>query len=303
MPTPSPAPTPVPGREPAPTPPVAVAPAPLPGPSVAAPPPVTGPSPSLSAPVEGAGAWSGYSLAAILGVMAGAALFGLAWFLLRRRRRSSPAAMDALPFVEPAEVAGVPPEEPPVAPRPAPAPPAALPPLPASPASDTRAQIEFDLVAMRAGTNAGSLSADIELVIGNAGLADAHDVRLFLSLITASERQNAELTAIFEGAAGQPVVAPFALAIGREEAIRATVSIPLDRANRIPLEGREMVVPIVAIRVAYRWGERGEGMTAHSFVLGVEPPGLGKMRPIWVDGGARMFDRIAVRPNGLPLRR
>ena len=165
-----------------------------------------------------------------------------------------------------------------------------------------RPWLEFDFQPRRAGTNLMSAAIDFELIVRNIGRVPACDVRVQVSLLNASAQQDARLRTIFETPIEKPAIAPFALDPAAEAAFSAMAMLPLQTIEPIMLSDRPMFAPLVAINAVYDWGEGAIGQAAVAMLLGIDKSSeggeaeAGKMAPIWLDRGPRMFTGIAQRP-------
>ena len=79
--------------------------------------------------------------------------------------------------------------------------------------------------------------------------------------------------------------------------------MPKDEVRSIEVQGRTIFVPIVAINVAYDWGEgenAGSGRTSMSWLVGREPDKPSdKMGPFRLDLGPRVYRSVGQRPTQL----
>lgn len=148
-------------------------------------------------------------------------------------------------------------------------------------------------------------TVEFDLAVRNIGSVTAEDVRVLVQLLTANPEQNAQLNAVFGRPADQPILAPFALQPADTARVSAMGTLASDKINRITLEGREMFVPIMAVRAVYGWaGAAGApGSTANAYILGVGRDGQEKMQPLWLGATPRMMDRIIHRLHEIGIRR
>ncbi len=176
--------------------------------------------------------------------------------------------------------------------------------LPSEPAAeplttvvDDRAHLSVALRPTRAGLNLISATAECEITLVNIGGAMAENVRATLRLMSARVGQDAELAAFYADAGGRPATPAFSLAPGEERRFRAVTALPHDAIHSIDAAGRPMFVPLVALSVRYR-DDEGPRRVGQAFMLGVDQSGSAKLAPFWLDGPARSYDSVAVRPRG-----
>ena len=337
--TPRPTPAPV-GATPAPRTPSIAAPDSNPSPDAVtvdlpppAPPPLTpdaslvpAPDPVADAPSAAAGqgtAWWPW-LAALLAVALGA---GFWW---RRRRHdggeryatdqpetgalvATPVAAPVLPRTAPSPApTPTAPRQAPRAPVPAPVqPPTPAPapaPTPAPPAPDgifssrLKPALAFELVPLRAETDAAEGAAlTFDLIVINQGSAPARDVLIEVTLINAGAQVDAEIGRFFLQPPGSgerlPQIAPMA-----RVSLRTRVAVSAANLAPLVVEGRKLLVPMVAINAAYRWSG-GELTDSSSFLVGRGEADEGKMAPFRLDLGARSWSGLGARLHSTGLQR
>lgn len=256
--------------------------------------PIPEPAPAVEAvvppPVEtGWPAW----LVPLLAVGAGA-LAALAFALLRRRRSSG----DGLIAEEPVPL---PVPEPSPNPRPAvePAGPQFLDRPVVTPG---RAWIGLSVAPRRAGLNAATFAADLSVTIRNDGDAPAKGIRVGIAILGAERDQDATLADHYEDPIDRLLAQPFDLAPGESREIRQLVTVARDDLSGMTIGGRQMMIPVVALRVDYDT-PADEGRSGAAFTLGIVRDGAEKLQPFWLDSSGRMFDRVDARPYGPLLAR
>ena len=302
----------------------------LPPPSVvpvvpdASPTPLPAPEPPSEPPLaanDSPSSWWPW-LAALLALGLGAA------FLWARRQRSGRerlaadnAELGALVATPPAPpkplpraARPVPPPQSPIpdAARPLPQPPRApAPPPPVAPpapvsggivASGLKPKIEFELVPIQAETDNGEGAAlTVDIILINRGSAPARDVLVEAQLINAGAQVDAEVGRYFTQPPGTgqriAVIPPMASA-----AVKVRLEVPGDKLAPLVIEGRKLLVPMVAINAFYRWSG-GELADSSSFLVGRGEADGGKMAPFRLDQGARSWSGLAARLHSSGLQR
>ena len=268
--------------------------APLPAEAAPAPgldlPAAPAPAPAAEAPAaaeEGAD----WVFPAMALAFAGLAIF--AFLVLSRRRRATPAAHGA--DAGAAAAAAPPRPVPQLGPNGRPVKPVRTPaPVPAV-ASGPRAWIELSIKADRAAATDKEALIQYELRLENAGEAVAGNLRISAKMFNATAEQ--DIAAFFKAPlhekSGSPhvVVKP-----GGDLRLGGQVSMPLDEVRQIELQGRRLFIPVVAISVAYDWGENGAGRTSKSWIVGTQPQQEAeKMGAFRLDLGPRIYRSVGQR--------
>ena len=162
--------------------------------------------------------------------------------------------------------------------------------------------LAFELVPLRAETDAAEGAALIfDLIIVNQGSAPARDVLVEAKLINAGPQVDAEVGRFFMQPAGTgdrlPIIGPMERASLK---IRVSASAP----NLAPLvvDGRKLLVPMIAINAFYRWSG-GELSESSSFLVGRGGAEGGKMAPFRLDLGARSWSQLGARLHSNGLQR
>jgi len=222
-----------------------------------------------------------------------------ALFLYRRRARPAYAGTGGQQFA--LEVPASPPAQ---APAPAPPPPAApLPPAAAGGvvASSLRPWIDLEFHPERVVVDAAVATLEFSLVIVNSGAAVARDVLVEATMLNASAGQDQRIASFFANPVGQgetiPTVAPF-----QRLEVRSSTPVRLDQLEALEIEGRSLLVPIVALNALYRWGGSSRGQTSVSHLIGKDTGG-DKLAPLRLDLGPRVFRALASRAHRLGVRR
>ena len=252
--------------------------------------PALAPAPASQA-TEGAG-WL-WPLAALL-------VAGLAIFLFLRLSRNAGTRREAFAGV-PAERESLPEAAPPAAPKPVakPALPAATAakarPAPAPVAEGPRPWLELSIRADRAAATETEALIQYDLLLDNAGDETARNIRISAKLFNAGAE--GDIHAFFQAPlhekSGSPhiVVEP-----GKGIRLGGQVSLPLAEVRQIEVQGRRLFIPMVAISVAYDWGESGRGRTSKSWLVGRESePAAEKMGAFRLDLGPRIYRSVGQR--------
>ena len=159
-----------------------------------------------------------------------------------------------------------------------------------------RAGITLALRPIRAGFNMLSATVEAELTVANMGDAAAADIRVALVLLSAHADQGAEIADHYARPIVRPAIPAFALAPGEMRVARVVVALPRDAIRPLTAGSRPMFVPVVAANCRYA-SEEGTAQTVQSFVIGIERADAAKLAPFWLDQPARMYERVAARPN------
>lgn len=249
-------------------------------------------APSLS-PGSGFTAWP-WLLAAIA-----LALGGL--FLWRSRSRHALESYAAGPQVD----AFVAPERPAPAPAPRPkapppvAPPRAEAPPPAAPApfgvvsTRLRPKLELEFTPLRCVVDDDRVTVDFELGLTNNGSAPARAVLIEASMFNAGPAQDQAIGAFFANpvAKGERIAA---IAPLKRIAVRSQVVAPRANVQLFKVEGREMLIPLIAFNALYGWSG-GEAQSSSAYLLGRDTHSE-KLAPLRADLGARQFVDLGSRP-------
>ena len=163
-----------------------------------------------------------------------------------------------------------------------------------------RPWIELQLTPGRVIVDGEKVSLEFEMTLFNSGSAPARDIVVEGSLFNAGPAQDQQIAAFFESPVGQgnrlPLLAPL-------QRLAIPSAVTLSRAQLIPLEieGRSLLVPLVAFNALYRWGS-SNGQTSASYLVGKETHGA-KLAPFRLDLGPRIFRGLAAREYELRVRR
>lgn len=166
--------------------------------------------------------------------------------------------------------------------------------------AEQRARIELVFTPEHAGATDAEASVNFSLAIRNTGKVPARDVRIDGRMVSAGERQNAELTAFFAAAFERGLFPPQVIPPGRELLYKGIVTLPRERVHPIQVQGRSIFVPVVAFNALYEWGEGQRGQTAKSWMVGRRPETpSARMAPFRLDLGPRIYHNVAQRRHDL----
>jgi len=261
--------------------------------------PVAPPAASLLATDSG-GSWMPWLFALLL-VAAGAALY-----FWRQRSADRPAYAGRVEelVAPPAAPAPATPRaaQPAPAPRPAPAPAPAPPP----PRSDgiisarLRPWLEIEFGATRAVVTDDAATVHFDVTLYNSGGAPARDVRVEGRMFNAGPDQDRELGIFFERPAVEVAPIPEIAPLSRIE-LKSAVALSRDEVKEYEVDGRKLFVPILGFNAHYRYGS-SHGQTSASFIVGRGGDDGGKMAPIRLDLGPRIFRGLSARQHSVGVR-
>jgi len=258
-----------------------------------------GASPTASLPAtDESGSWMPWVFALLL--LAG----GAGLYLWRHRSVAKPAYAGGA-RVE--DLVATPAAVPPVAPRmaqPAPSPVRAPAPAPTRPdgivSTRLRPWIDIEFGATRAVVTDDTATVHFDIVLYNSGSAPARDVLVEGQLFNAGPDQDRELGIFFERPAVkiEPIaeIAPLA----RVE-MKSAVALSRAEVKEYEVEGRKLFVPILGFNAHYRYGTN-HGQTSASFIVGRGGDDGGKMAPIRLDLGPRVFRGLGARQHIVGVR-
>ena len=138
----------------------------------------------------------------------------------------------------------------------------------------------------------------VELVISNRGSAPARDVTVEALLVNADAAVNAAVGNFFRAPAGGDPVAM----IKPMGSIRVTMRVGAQASSLAPIavEGRRLLVPVVAVNAHYR-GSGAMLTESVSFIIGRGDAEAEKLAPFRLDLGARRWTGLAARPHSSGL--
>ena len=190
---------------------------------------------------------------------------------------------------------------PPPRPAPAPVPAPTPPPIPGGIVSQgLRPEIELVFTPLSVAVDdAGTAMVVFELIVHNMGGAPARDVLVEAGMFNAGPQQDELIGKFFANPLAQgdriPMIAPMSH-IG----VRSRVSIPADRLDAVEVEGRKLLVPLVAFNMLYRWSG-GETQRSASFLIGRGDNDAPKLAPFSLDRGSRAWGDVAARSHSSGL--
>lgn len=145
----------------------------------------------------------------------------------------------------------------------------------------------------------GTAVVVFDLVVHNQGSAPARDVLVEAGMFNASPDQDTKIGTFFANPRVEgdriPVIAPQ----GRV-GVRSRVSIPGEMFSPVEMEGRKLLVPLVAFNALYRWSG-GEKQRSASFLVGRGNNDEPKLAPFALDRGSRAWGDVAARTHSTGL--
>lgn len=233
-----------------------------------------------------------------------------AWYFLRQRPRESYAGAGGIDLFErtPAPPPSPAPAPPRPAAQPAPVPRAANPaPQPAPQPVSTglvstrlRPWIEIEFVPTRAIVDGEKAAVQFELSLLNSGNAPARGILVEASLFNAGPSQDQQIGAFFQRPPGEGDRIPL---IGPLQRVTLTPTVVLPRSSIVPIEmeGRQLLVPMIAFNAVYTWSA-GAGQSSASYLIGKATDGE-KLAPFRLDIAPRIYRNLSARQHELRLRK
>jgi len=161
-------------------------------------------------------------------------------------------------------------------------------------ASRLKPELSFELNPIRAETDTAEGAAlTFDLIIFNHGSAPARDVLIEAQLINSSPQVDAKVRRFFAQPAGSGERLPLIAPMGRVS-VRTRIVVAGADLARLVIDGRKLLVPVVAINALYRWSG-GELKDSSSFLVGRGEADGGKMAPFRLDRGPRSWSDLAAR--------
>jgi hypothetical protein len=140
----------------------------------------------------------------------------------------------------------------------------------------------------------------VDIIVTNRGSAPARDVLVEAQLINAGPKVDDDVARFFLQPPGSgervPVIPPMAT-VG----VRVRLQVPGAMLAPLVVEGRKLLVPMVAVNAFYRWSG-GEVTDSSSFLVGRGDADAGKLAPFRLDQGARSWSGLAARLHSTGLQ-
>ncbi|MBW0144317.1 hypothetical protein [Sphingomicrobium clamense] len=247
------------------------------------------PPEGFTPPESGTAAWP-WLLALLALIGAGA----FAW-----HRRRSGLALAGGPALERAPA-------PQPAPRPAPTPPPPQPETPKAPpaapagvitSSVLKPDLEIDVEPVRAVFSEEGLALDYRMTIANKGHGEARGLTIRQDFLFASGTQAND----FDEFLGRPVDAedkplPTTIPPGTAIGLDAKAFLPLNKARAVIFEGRQLLLPILALGVRHGGQASAHKPDAHGmWLIGRTGGSDGRMAPIRADQGPRIIRDLELK--------
>jgi hypothetical protein len=169
-------------------------------------------------------------------------------------------------------------------------------------ASGLKPRIELELLPLGVATDAaGAVALMCDIVVVNRGSAPARDELVEAQLLNAGPKTHAEVERFFlrAPASGErlPPIAPMSRA-----SVRIRLAVAAADLAPLIVEGRHLLVPIVAVNALYRSGG-AEVVESSSFLVGRGDAEADKLAPFRLDLGARNWTGLAARLHSTGLQR
>jgi hypothetical protein len=237
--------------------------------------------------------------------MAALLIGGWLWWRGRQSATTALPRHDDAPRIKPAAPV-IPPAPAPAAPQAAPtatAPTPARPtPTPAS-ALGRRADLRLAFEPLSAQSTLINLRLGYAVTVRNTGVIAAEPLTLRIGLFAGSQAHPQGIARWFETNGEPPHHSLPALAPGEEHRFEGELAAPLDALAPLTIDGRVLVVPLIALDARYGHGAGEapiEGQVAHAFVVGREPGAASaKLAPFRLDQGPTVFAPLGQRDTGI----
>ena len=166
--------------------------------------------------------------------------------------------------------------------------------------SSLRPWIDIEFGATRAVVTDDAATVHFDIILYNSGGAPARNVLVEGRMFNAGPDQDRELGGFMEQpvAKGEPIpeIAPLS-----RVALKSAVALPRTALREYEIEGRKLFVPILGFNALYRFGAN-QGQTSASFIVGRGGDDGGKMAPIRLDLGPRIFRGLSQRQHSVGVR-
>lgn len=164
-----------------------------------------------------------------------------------------------------------------------------------------RPWIELEFMATRAVITDDTATVHFDIILYNSGSAPAREVLIEGRMFNAGSDQDREIVDFFD----HPVAKGNTIAqippLSRVE-LKSAVSMPRASMMEYQVDGRRLFVPLVGFNTLYRAGA-SEGQTSVSYIVGRGGEDGGKMAPLRLDLGPRIFRGLGVRQHSVGVRR
>ena len=164
-----------------------------------------------------------------------------------------------------------------------------------------RPWIELEFMATRAVITDDTATVHFDIILYNSGSAPAREVLIEGRMFNAGSDQDREIVDFFD----HPVAKGNTIAqippLSRVE-LKSAVSMPRASMMEYQVDGRRLFVPLVGFNTLYRAGA-SEGQTSASYIVGRGGEDGGKMAPLRLDLGPRIFRGLGARQHSVGVRR
>jgi len=199
----------------------------------------------------------------------------LAFFALRRRRRTDVYDDVREEAYQPAAVAPV----------------AAAAPIVTPLAPVGRPELDLAMRPVRAGVSGSDARVEFELTVGNSGPVAAEDVRISTWMLAAGSSEAESALIVPRDHADTPAVT---IGAGESRTMAASVALPTAEVDG------DAVLPVVVADARYRLPDGSEGRTSASFAVGV--PDGEELAHFGIDNPSGLHEGVVARPLGEPER-
>lgn len=144
------------------------------------------------------------------------------------------------------------------------------------------------------------------LTLHNRGSRAAEDVLVRSLIANADAGQQALMQQFFAGQVGLPIHSVVSVAPGERQSLTGELRLLPDQIAPVQMEGRALLIPLVAFDAQYRWSEGGDpvgtGRTGRTFIVGQEQsPPADRLSPFRLDFGPRQYRMPGSRATALEL--
>ncbi|MEN3972124.1 hypothetical protein WJS89_05530 [Sphingomicrobium sp. XHP0235] len=138
---------------------------------------------------------------------------------------------------------------------------------------------------------------DYGIEVGNSGNAAATGIRIDATIVNAGPDQQDAIDRVIETLAAQPRAADIPrLEVGEGVQTDATARLPLDKARVLQAGDRQIIAPLLVLHIRRETGGVPVEVSTQSYVIGRAGGADGKLAPIRVDQGARIYREIVLKP-------